>query len=482
MIKPFIQITVLTTNTVTMSAPLSDKQIQHLYWRAGFGISSAELKTVRNLDKKQIVDRLFLASMQSTALSMDFGALLKKQKDLSREERKQVRQLRNQKMSELNALWFQKLIETNQTLREKITLFFHDHFSVRLRTPRACLHLNNIIRRHALGNFGDMLMEVSKSPAMLLFLNNRQNKKDHPNENFAREVMELFTLGRDNGYTETDIKEAARAFTGWNFNKEGTFVFRQQHHDYGIKTILGNTGNLTGEDVINILLKEKQTARYIVQKIYAYFVNEIIDHKHIEQLTGVFYDSNYNLETLFKAIFNSDWFYDSKNIGIKIKSPTELIVGLSKPFKVKYQDPKVLLYLQKKLNQMLFFPPNVAGWPGGKSWIDNSTLMLRLKLASVTLNSGVIEWHEKGDMPENMMIRRQFYKKIKSQVEKKVKASPNWDIFLSTLEQKEASELISFLLQPKLSATAKKMVSQLDVKDTKNFVIEVLSLPEYQLC
>ncbi len=466
-----------------MSAPLSDKQIQHLYWRAGFGISSGELKTIRHLNKKQIVDNLFLASEQSTPLSMDFGTLQKKQKDVSREERKQLRQLRNQKMSELNALWFRQLIETNQILREKITLFFHDHFSVRLRTPRACLHLNNIIRKYALGNFGDMLMEVSKSPAMLLFLNNRQNRKDHPNENFAREVMELFTLGRDNGYTETDIKEAARAFTGWNFNYKGAFIFRQQHHDSGAKTILSKTGNFTGDDVINILLKEKQTARYIVQKLYTYFVNDTLNQNHIEYLTQVFYNANYNLETLFRVIFASDWFYDNENIGVKIKSPIELLVGLSKPFKVQYQNTKVLIHLQKKLNQMLFFPPNVAGWPGGKSWIDNSTLMLRLKLASLILNNGVIEWHDKENIPESIMtMREEAYKKIKSRLQKKIKAKPQWNSFLSNFEPKTKNEIISFILQPEISEAAKHIISSLDENDTNSFIIELMSLPEYQLC
>ncbi|GAA4277664.1 DUF1800 domain-containing protein [Aquimarina mytili] len=448
----------------------------------GFGISSNELNAVRKLSKNNIVDRLFSESIQKTLLSIDFEGLQKNPKDLTPEERKQQRQLRNDKMSELNILWLKQLIDTKQILREKMTLFFHDHFAVRLRTPRACIHLNNIIRQHALGNFGDMLMEVSKSPAMLIFLNNRQNRKNHPNENFAREVMELFTLGRDNGYTETDIKEAARAFTGWNFTKNGAFIFRKTHHDYGTKTILGETGNFTGEDVIKILLGQKQTARYICEKLYKYFVNDDINKNHIEILTNAFFNSNYDLKTVIDTMLKSDWFYDSQNIGTKIKSPIELIVGLSKSFGIQYEDPKVLLYLQRKLNQMLFFPPNVAGWPGGKAWIDNSTLMLRLKLASLTLNSGVIEWHNNGDMPKNMMIRQQMYRKMKSKFQKKVKAKPNWNIFLSTLQAEDKASILSFMLQPKLSTAANDIVQKLHATDTKNFVIEILSLPEYQLC
>ena len=459
---------------------LTNKQIQHLYWRAGFGISYQELETVNTFSKDQIVDQLFENHTAFTPLQMDFGALLKNPRELSKEERRKLRQLRNTKMTELNLLWLNQLITTESILREKMTLFFHDHFAVRLRTPRACIHLNNVIRKNALENFGDMLMEVSKSPAMLIFLNNRQNRKDHPNENFAREVMELFTLGRDNGYTENDIKEAARAFTGWNLTKMGSFVFRSAHHDYGSKTILGKTGNFTGEDVIRILLEEKQTARYICQKLYQYFVNEAIVDAHVEELTEVFYNSNYDLSVVMKSLLKGDWFYQPINIGSKIKSPIELIVGLSRPFKVTYENPKVLLYLQKKLNQMLFFPPNVAGWPGGKAWIDNSTLMLRLKLPSLTLNSGVIEWD---DAPsENTLMKQQIYQKMKTKLQKKVKATPNWNSFLTIAKQKNKTELFDFLIQPELSPAAYTSILDLSEDHLKNYVTAILSLPEYQLC
>lgn len=460
---------------------LNNKQIQHLYWRIGFGISPKELNIVKKLSKDQIIDRLLLKSEVSSPLSMDFGNLTKRPKQLSREERKELRKLRNKKMNELNLLWCHQLINTDQILREKMTLFFHDHFAVRLRAPRINLHLNNIIRKHALGSFKDMLMEVSKSPAMLTFLNNRQNRKNQPNENFAREVMELFTLGRDNGYTEKDIKEAARAFTGWNFRFDGGFVFRPQHHDYGSKTILGKTGNFMGEDVINLLLEQKQTALLLSTKLYRYFVNENINPIHTQELADIMYTTGYDLKSVVKHILSSDWFYHTDHIGVKIKSPIELIIGLCRPFDITFQNPKVVLYLQKKLNQILFFPPNVAGWPGGKAWIDNSTLMLRLKLASLMLNSGVIEWSEKENMPENMILRQQMVNRMKSKIQKKVKATPNWDTVLSTLRQKDNNALIDFFIQPHLSETAKKLTST-STADTKNFIIELLSLPEYQLC
>jgi uncharacterized protein (DUF1800 family) len=180
----------------------------------------------------------------------------------------------------------------------------------------------HVIRQNALGSFRTLLHGVSKSAAMLKFLNAQQNRKDHPNENFAREVMELFTLGRGN-YTENDIKEAARAFTGWSANLQGDFVFRRFQHDNGSKTVLGKTGNFTGEDVLDILLEKKGTAAYITQKIYRFFVNEAVDKEKADWLSARFYQSDYNIGQLMKDIFTSDWFYEAKNIGTRIKSPIE---------------------------------------------------------------------------------------------------------------------------------------------------------------
>ena len=461
---------------------LSNKELQHLYNRTGFGISATELRTLTTFKKNQVVDRLFLESQGSSMLSLDLSILDKDKKGLTREEKKALKKIRNQKMFELNFIWFKQMVTTKQTLREKMVLFFHEHFAVRIKNPKANIHLNNILREHALGSFAEMLMEVSKSPAMIAFLNNKQNKKDHPNENFAREVMELFTLGRDNGYTETDIKEAARAFTGWSFSKEGKFVFRKSIHDDGEKTILGKTGNFKGEDVIKILLEQKQTAKYMVEKLYNYLVNPIPNPRHINKLTNVFYESGYNLEKVIRAIFESDWFYKKENIGVKIKSPIQYLATISKQFHVSYGNPKALILAQKKLNQVLFFPPNVAGWPGGKYWIDSSTLMLRLKLASIILNDGVIDWTEKSDMPESAIAKMEERKaRVKSKIARKVKAKPNWGKYLNELKLDKKEDLISFFIQPELSKPAKQVVADLDETDKQDFIVELLSLPEYQL-
>src|SRR5437773_9921766 len=191
---------------------------------------------------------------------------------------------------------------------------------------------------------------------MLNFLNNNQNRKDHPNENFAREVMELFTLGRGN-YTEDDIKQAARAFTGWGANIKGEFIFRKFQHDDGSKTVLGKTENVDGDEVLEILLQQKQTAKYISQKIYKFFVNDNPDPEKVNWLANRFYENDYDISKLLEDIFTSDWFYDEKNIGCKIKSPIELIVGIQIMLPMKIENEEALLMTQRVLAQIICYPP-----------------------------------------------------------------------------------------------------------------------------
>lgn len=461
---------------------LSKKQIQHLYWRAGFGIQPSDLKSIEKLSQEKIVEKLFSTSKKYNPLEVDLSEIPIDKSDLSKSKKKELRKLARKKIYEMDLLWLKRMAETEAVLREKITFFFHDHFAVRLNSPHANLHLNNILREHALGNFGTMLLEVSKSPAMIAFLNNKQNRKKSPNENFAREVMELFTLGRDNGYTEEDIHEAARAFTGWSFNKNGEFIFNEKQHDTGSKTILGETGNFKGEDVIEILLKQKQTARYLTEKLIDFLISRSISDERVEHFTSIFFDNDYDLTALIKAILLSEEFSADKSIGCRIKSPTELIVGITRKFKIDYQEPKTLVQLQGKLNQVLFHPPNVAGWQSGKGWIDSSTLMLRMKLSSILLNFGVIGFDESGLSAEeaNEKVQKQR-QKTKDRIEKRFKAYPDWEFFEKEIKSEE-DRLVEYLIQPELSTGARATIAASVNASTKEKVIEILSLPEYQLC
>jgi uncharacterized protein (DUF1800 family) len=458
------------------------KHIQHLYWRAGFGITPQQQKQTAKKQIDEIVDDLFTASNKWKKLEVDVSYLPKNPKELSKEQRKEFRKMNGDKIFELNVNWVKRLAETDATLREKMTLFWHNHFACRTKHPVLAQNLNNTIREHALGSFHDLVLAVSKEAAMLEFLNNKQNKKSHPNENFAREVMELFTIGRGN-YTETDIKEAARAFTGWTFDQQGKFKFLSKRHDFGQKTFMGKTGNFNGEDIIAIILEQEKTSEYICRKLYRYFVNDAVNESHVAELAKVMRSNNYDVTTTLKALFTADWFYSDENIGCKIKSPIELLVGVNRQFNVVYEEPKTLLKLQKLMGQVLFYPPNVAGWPGGKNWIDSSTLMLRLKLPSVVLNAGIIEWHEKEDLSTNeAMLRQKMMEKTKRKTQKRFKAIPDWDSFLKHFDSNSKEELIAALIQPQLSKAADKVVAALNESDKKALVIELMSLPEYQLC
>jgi uncharacterized protein (DUF1800 family) len=329
---------------------------------------------------------------------------------------------------------------------------------------------------------------------MLNFLNANQNRKDHPNENFAREVMELFTMGRGN-YTETDVKEAARAFTGWGANIKGEFIFRKFTHDDGNKTILGKTGNFDGDNVLDILLEQKQTANYITRKIYRFFVNENIDREKVQWLADRFYNSDYNISKLMEDIFTSDWFYDEKNIGVRIKSPIELIAGIRRMLPMKLQNEESQLLVQRVLGQVLFYPPNVAGWPGGKNWIDSSTLMMRMRLPQMFNDTD--EFNVKPKADDDQMMGRMDDEKIKvykgkamGKIGKPINAEISWSNYLKNFDSVKKDQLINTiqnsLLQIKPGYNENVIQSYTDNDSKENFVktatIQIMSTPEYQMC
>ena len=368
-----------------MSVSTNQLKNQHLLWRAAFGPMAENLNELQDVSVKDLHHLLVKTSSkkpeQFNVATNLLDGLIKGGQDVSmlqkldQDQKKMLRKQSVDDLKNLNLTWLNEMINSEAQMREKMSLFWHGHFACRVINIYYQQQLLNIVRENALGNFGDLLREVSKSPAMLQFLNNQQNKKEHPNENFAREVMELFTLGRGN-YTEEDVKEGARSFTGWGFNLKGEFVDRPFVHDNGRKTFLGKTGNFNGDDIIDILLEQKQTAKFIIQKIYKYFVNDTPDAGKIDMLANRFYQSNYDISKLLTYIYTSDWFYSDKNIGTRIKSPVELLVGIRRLLPMELDKPEVQLLFERALGQILFYPPNVAGWPGGKNWIDSSTLML----------------------------------------------------------------------------------------------------------
>ena len=487
--------------------PLTSQQKnQHLLWRAGFGIDTNSLDNISTktpnffltqLEKNAKTDILYFDVADTSikeiyATLQDAPNMMGVIKDkLDAETKRKIRKQSAEDLKKLNIKWLDEMVNTNAPFKEKMALFWHSHFACRDINIIYQQKLLHEIRANALGNFGDILKVVSKSAAMLSFLNNQQNKKQHPNENFAREVMELFTLGRGN-YTETDVKEAARAFTGWGYTPNGDFKFKQNQHDSGAKTILGKTGNFNGDDVINILLEQKQTAKYITQKIYKYFVNENLHSNNINWLSKRFYNSNYNIAALMNDIFTSNWFYDDKNIGAKIKSPIELLVGIRKQLPMQLEKPEIQIVFQRALGQLLFYPPNVAGWPGGKNWIDSSSLMLRLQMPRLLKEEETFSLNTKSDDDQQMGMKEMFSKKEGKQLggQFKINAHINWADYIKKFDNIKRESLLETIKQITLQSSGSinnlVLENHTDKSSRETYIksvtIALMSTPEYQLC
>lgn len=275
--------------------------------------------------------------------------------------------------------WANRMVATETPLQEKMALFWHGHYAVnesKVRDYRKLLGELELFHEMGTGSFRDLMVAVAQDPAMLSFLDAGVNVKGAPNENFAREIMELFTMGVGN-YSEEDIREAARAFTGWNY-VDLEFVINEDQHDASAKTFLGQTGNFDGVEIIDIIMEQPVTAEYIAGKLYRFFVRDELDPDLQQELGNVFRDADYDVATLLEAMFLSKDFYSPSSIGTHIKSPVELAVSTYR--KLGLEDaPGVPDFNQatSALGQTLFRPPTVAGWAGGRSWITPGLLLER---------------------------------------------------------------------------------------------------------
>lgn len=457
---------------------MTQKELQHLYWRAGFGWHPKKHIGFSE-NRKQIVDALFEESRSITPIELDFSYLegvdpidIKKFPSLEKE----IKEKSQKRILELNYAWVKRLIFPKELLRERMTLFWANHFVCRDRNPLHAQQYNNTLRYYALGDFREFIKAISKEAAMLKYLNGKQNRKRKPNENFARELMELFTLGEGH-YTEKDIKESARAFTGYSHNFEGEFIFRTLQHDYGFKTFLGKTARFNGDDIIDEILSNKQCARFICQKVYRYFVNPKPNETHIEAMTDIFF-KDYNIEHLMRFMFMSDWFYVEENIGSKIKSPVEFLVGIANTVPVTFERERDLLVIQRVLGQMLLDPPNVAGWKGDKAWIDANTIMVRLKLPSVLLNNALISLKEYGDF--NDKFKNEYFKRSKGKLP--FKTLPDWDVFLKDFDGIAIENLSEIIIQGDINKGTEDYLKTLGKASKRDYCIQLMSLPEYQMC
>jgi len=379
----------------------------HLLNRAGFGTTPSEVEAWSKLTCGQAVDKLVdWESVPDTlvppAWTNEIDAILVQREEFRKlpdqEKKKKAKEFQREQrrnLEDLRGWWLEAMWKTPRPLQEKLTLFWHGHFATSSEKVKLTWFMwkqNQLFRENAHGNFKKLLVEVARDPAMLVWLDGRQNKVGAANENFARELMELFTLGEGH-YTEKDIQESARAFTGWVAGgakrKESSFVrFR---HDDGIKTFMGKSGKFLDTDIIDLILQQPRTAEFVAQKIWTFFAYENPEPEVVQSLAATFRNSGYELKPLLKQMFLSQEFYSEKSLHTQFKSPVVWMIGTLRNLEVDRM-PKLLSSATLRLmGQDLFAPPSVKGWDGGRTWISTNTLLLRNNLASSMVYGGSLQ-------------------------------------------------------------------------------------------
>ena len=340
---------------------------------------SASAVVSRLIADAQVVQSKF-AAPDFVASAPPIAYRLLKNKDEQQAQRQQ--QLREG--LEMKTWWLQEMIESPAPLKERMTLFWHNHFATsqqKVNRSQVMWRQQQVLRADALGSFRALLHNVAKDPAMLIYLDGANSRKEAPNENFAREVMELFTLGEathGGSYTEQDIKEAARAFTGWGIERdEQVFKFRPAFHDETVKTILGRTGNFDGDEALDIMLDQPAAARFVVGKLWREFVSPMPDEAQVTRIAARFKAGDYNISGVLNDLLMTDAFWAPVNRGCLVKSPIDLVVGTVRQFDFSYTDAMPFALKAAQLGQNLLVPPNVKGWPGQNDWINTTTLLER---------------------------------------------------------------------------------------------------------
>src|SRR2546423_7712682 len=354
----------------------------HLLRRAGFGASSAELDRYAAMTTTAAIQSVLnYGQTSNTKLEAALPAL-----DPSAGRGAAA-------VAAIQGWWLQRMVETAHPLEEKMTLFWHGLLTSGLDKagPAQMFIQNQLFRKMALANFDDLLKAVSKDPAMMIYLDTETNRKGKPNENYARELMELFTTGIGH-YTECDVRESARAFTGWTLRGAGqlrqttqsTFVARL--HDETPKTFLGRTGNFSGDDIVEMLVPLRATAERLSARLFSFFVYPNPEREIVAHLADTFQRNRYNVGAVVREIFGLDAFYSDKAYRALVKSPAELVAQSLKATGADGSAYRAAGVAMAPMGQALFYPPNVAGWPGGTSWINSSTLLSRINFTNAAAN------------------------------------------------------------------------------------------------
>lgn len=356
---------------------LTRRDLGHLSRRTCWGNSPEWFAANNGRNADEVVDELLAETPEQDPLQPEFASLA--QATLATGDPKK-----------LSAWWVYVLLGTRQPFREVMTLFWHGRFATsaaKVTNVNLMFRQNQLLRKEAFGDFGQMAMEISRDPAMLIYLDSVTNRKSHPNENYARELMELFCLGEGH-YSETDIRELARCFTGWEVRRE-QFRLNSFQHDSGEKTVLGQSGRFDGEQGVGIVLEQETLPPFVIGKILKELVADDVEFSPdlVEPLSRQFRENGLQVRPLLKTILSSNLFYSSHCQARKIRSPVGFAMGLLRSLEGT-ANTILLASGLADLGQELFFPPNVKGWDGGRTWINSSTMLGRANLARRLLNDG----------------------------------------------------------------------------------------------
>jgi uncharacterized protein (DUF1800 family) len=374
-----------TTALQPYRGKLDERSAAHLLRRAGFGGTPDEIRSYAAMTSDDAVESLIRYPSTANLPQPDpydrRNALAqirfyRGDKEQQRALLKDAIRSERESIGEMRLWWMNRMLTTPAPLQEKMTLYWHGHFTSYVNFARLTYVQNQLFRQYALGNVRSLTHDVSKDGAMLLYLNNDTNVESHPNENYARELMELFTLGLGH-YTEDDVRESARAWTGWRMTKlTEEIYFDPRLHDDGTKTFLGQTGNFEGDNIVDIIYSQPQCARFLATGLLNFFVYNDPEPELIDGVAALLRKHDYDLAPVMSALLRSNVFYSPRAYRALVKSPVEFVVGTYKALGLTQMDVSAV-EAAAHMGQIVFQPPNVAGWPGGQNWLTSGTMIAR---------------------------------------------------------------------------------------------------------
>jgi len=481
-------------------------QARHLLLRAGFGGTDEQIRTLAEWGPEAAVDHLLdyedIPAATDARGAFDANIIRPRnaveQREIKRAQqagdenvlskfrtmRQQAQRADRNQMRKIQRWWVTRMIQTPRPFEEKMTLFWHGHFATSFRNIEDSYHMyaqNRMLRANAIGNFVDLLRGIIRDPAMLKYLNNNQNRKSSPNENLAREIMELFSLGEGN-YTERDIKDGAKALTGYTYHDD-VFSFNQNAHDNNSKRILGSVGNLDGDGFVNAILLSPACAPFICTKLYKFFVADVpTDTRRlkgpqrtvIRNLSNMLQEQRYELKPVMRRLFLSRHFYDPSVMGNMIKSPVDLVVGSIRTLNSPPRNISVLTDAMDMMGQSVFLPPSVKGWDGGRSWINTSTLFIRQNTLVYMLTG------KRPNLNHTDPTKYDPTRLVPSMNDPRLDGNPPPELI--------ANELLDLVLGHRPEGAAKLLVDAAEKVDKPNtakgittMLMLITSMPEYQL-